>query len=75
MAQLLSRPFLIPRARQPTRRADEAAEHRMKAEVCRRLADLSQEAERKTLWINKAGYWEELAAKVAKARLQKPPKT
>jgi hypothetical protein len=29
---------------------DEVAEHRLKAEACRRLADLSKEDTRKALW-------------------------
>jgi hypothetical protein len=53
---------------------DEVAEHRLKAEACRRLADLSEEDARKALWIERADYWEELAVKAAKAQRQKPPK-
>jgi hypothetical protein len=33
---------------------DEVAEHRLKAEACRRLADLSEVDARKVLWIERA---------------------
>lgn len=45
---------------------DEAAQLRRKAEACRRLADMSEEVERKVIWLERADYWEELAAKAAK---------
>jgi hypothetical protein len=54
------------------RQNDEVAEHRLKAEACRRLADLSEEDARKALWIERAGRWEELALKARKAKRQKP---
>jgi hypothetical protein len=47
-------------------------EYRRKAEACRRLADLSLEAERKALWIEQAGEWDRraiTAAKLSRARL------
>jgi hypothetical protein len=39
---------------------------RLKAEACRRLADMFEEAERKALWIERAGQWEQLAIKAEK---------
>ena len=43
-----------------------ADEYRRKAEACRRLADLSPEAERKMRWIDQATDWDRLAAEAAK---------
>jgi hypothetical protein len=43
-----------------------ADEYRRKAEACRRLADLSPEAGRKTRWINQATNWDRLAAEATK---------
>jgi hypothetical protein len=40
---------------------DEVAQHRLKAEACRRLADLCKDAKPKALWIERADRWEELA--------------
>lgn len=47
---------------------DEAAELRLKAEACRRLADLAAAADpvRKALWLTRADQWNELADKAAK---------
>jgi hypothetical protein len=45
---------------------DDAAELRRKAEACRRLADLSDNAKRKALWLERADNWEGLAIKAAK---------
>ncbi|HEY1748284.1 MAG TPA: hypothetical protein VGG11_16150 [Xanthobacteraceae bacterium] len=45
---------------------DTQADHRMKAEACRRLADLTDDPQRKELWIERADYWERLAAKAPK---------
>ena len=47
---------------------DEAAELRLKAEACRRLADLAAAADpvRKALWLTRADQWKELAAEAAK---------
>ena len=53
---------------------DEVAQHRLKAEACRRLADLCKDAKPKALWIERADRWEELAAKAVKIQRQKPPK-
>jgi hypothetical protein len=39
-----------------------ADEYRRKAEACRRLADLSPEAERKAHWLEQAEEWDRLAA-------------
>lgn len=36
---------------------------RLKAEACRRLADLTEDAEREALWLKRASDWEELATK------------
>jgi hypothetical protein len=41
-----------------------AAEYRRKAEACRRLADLSPEAERKAHWIEQAAEWERMLVNV-----------
>jgi hypothetical protein len=49
-----------------------SAEYRRKAEACRRLADLSAEAERK--WIEQAAEWEQRAAKTAKRERSVPAK-
>ena len=35
----------------------------MKAEACRRLADLAEDAGRRAMWDERAEYWERLAAK------------
>jgi hypothetical protein len=45
---------------------DEPAQLRQKAEACRRLADMSDEAERRVMWLERAGHWEQLAVKAAK---------
>ena len=37
-----------------------------KAEACRRLADIADDLERKTLWIERAVEWDRLAHKTAK---------
>jgi hypothetical protein len=52
--------------------SDSAAEHRTKAEACRRLAELSEDLERKAMWIERSVYWDELAAKAATQERQKP---
>jgi hypothetical protein len=39
---------------------------RLKAEACRRLADITEDAQRKALWIERGDYWEQVAAKAAK---------
>jgi hypothetical protein len=39
-----------------------------KAEACRRLADLSQDDERKMLWIERATEWDRIAVKATKQR-------
>jgi hypothetical protein len=51
---------------------DSAAEHRTKAEACRRLAELSEDLERNAMWIERSVYWNELAAKAATKERQKP---
>lgn len=46
---------------------DEAAQLRLKAEACRRLADISNDrTERRALWLKRAGDWEQLASKAEK---------
>lgn len=45
---------------------DEPAQLRQKAEACRRLADMSEDAARKALWLERADHWEQLAVKAAK---------
>jgi hypothetical protein len=53
---------------------DDPAQLRLKAEACRRLADLAEDAQRKALWIERADHWEQLAAKATKRpQQQKPP--
>jgi hypothetical protein len=53
---------------------DDPAHLRLRAEACRRLADLEEDQQRKALWIERAEYWRELAVKAAKqGRPQKPP--
>jgi hypothetical protein len=42
---------------------DDPAELRLKAEACRKLAGMFEEPERKALWIERAGQWEQLAIK------------
>ena len=46
--QLSPRNDETPKAQQVSKRADEVAERRLRAEACRRLADPSEEAELKT---------------------------
>ena len=43
--------------------ADEVAQRRTKAEACRRLADLAEDASGRAMWDERAEYWERLAAK------------
>jgi anti-sigma factor RsiW len=57
---------------------DELAELRRKAEACRRLAGMDEDAARKALWLERADHWEKLAAKVAQqpqphANVRSPP--
>jgi hypothetical protein len=54
---------------------DAAAELRLKAEACRRLADMAAAADdpvREALWLTRADHWEELAIDAAKK--PQPPK-
>ena len=51
-----------------------AAEYCRKAEACRRLADLSPEAERKAYWIEQGAEWDRRAAKAAKRERSAPAK-
>jgi hypothetical protein len=53
---------------------DAAAQLRLKAEACRRLADIAEDAYRKALWVERARHWEELAAKAEKqSQHRRPP--
>jgi hypothetical protein len=45
---------------------DQAAELRLKAEACRRLAEIEASDEEKTLWLERAAEWEKLAIQVDK---------
>jgi hypothetical protein len=45
---------------------DTQADHRMKAEACRRLADLADDPQRKALWLERAEYREQRAAEAPK---------
>jgi hypothetical protein len=45
---------------------DDPAQLRLKAEACRRLADMAEDAQRKILWIERAEYWDKLAIKTVK---------
>jgi hypothetical protein len=51
------------------------AQLRMKAEACRRLAELTEDAERKTVWLVRADHWESLAAKAERRQQRNPAKT
>jgi hypothetical protein len=45
---------------------DDPAQLRLKAEACRRLADMFEEPERKAHWGERAADWERLATKAKK---------
>lgn len=45
---------------------DEPAQLRLKAEACRRLADMHEDAKGKALWTERANHWEQLATKAEK---------
>jgi hypothetical protein len=47
---------------------DKAAQLRLKAEACRRLAELCDDAERGALWLERADHWENFAIKAAKGQ-------
>jgi hypothetical protein len=49
--------------------SDNPAELRLKAEACRKLAGMFEEPERKVLWIERAGHWEQLAIEAEKQPL------
>jgi hypothetical protein len=50
------------------------AQLRLKAEACRRLADMFEDADRKVLWNERAAHWEQLAMKAQKqSRSQTKP--
>lgn len=44
----------------------ELAQLRRKAEACRRLADMSEDIDRKAMWLQRADYWELRAMQVQK---------
>jgi len=44
----------------------DASQLHLRAEACRRLADTSENAERKELWLDRANHWEQLALKAEK---------
>ena len=48
--------------------SDDPAQLRLKAEACRKLAGMFEEPERKALWSERAGHWEQLAIEA-----EKPP--
>lgn len=52
---------------------DEPAQLRQKAEVCRRLADMADDAGRKALWLERADHWEQLATKAPKQPNRRSP--
>jgi hypothetical protein len=50
------------------------AQFRLKAEACRRLADLADNVERRKLWLNRAADWDDMAVKAEKNnRRWRPP--
>jgi len=51
--------------------SDDPTQLRLKAEACRKLAGMFEEPERKALWSERAGHWEQLAIEAEKA----PPGT
>ena len=55
--------------------SDHPAQLRLKAEACRRLADLAEDAERETLWLIRANNWDQLATKAEqKSRARSRPR-
>ena len=46
----------------------------MKAEACRRLADMSDDGLRKTIWLERADDWEGLAKKAERAAAKLKPR-
>ena len=53
--------------------ADEAAQHRIKAEACHRLADLAEDVGHRAMWDERAEYWHRLAAKAKKSPQRQKP--
>ena len=52
---------------------DDPAQLRLKAEACRRLAEIADDdAERKAIWTERANYWDQLARKAEKHLRVKP---
>jgi hypothetical protein len=46
----------------------------VKAEACRRLADTAENEYRKAIWIERAAYWDQLAAETATRLQRQKPK-
>jgi hypothetical protein len=46
--------------------SDDPAQLRLKAEACRRLAEMPENAERKDLWLKRADDWDQLANEAEK---------
>ena len=46
------------------------AELRQKAEACRKLAGMFEEPDRKVLWIERAGHWDQLAIEAERRKLR-----
>jgi hypothetical protein len=51
---------------------EEPGHLRMRAEACRRLADIADDEANKALWLKRADHWEEMAAKAEKEILTRP---
>lgn len=54
--------------------AGDATQLRSRADGCRQLANVSEDANRKALWIERADHWEKLA-KEAEKRLTRKART
>jgi hypothetical protein len=52
--------------------SDEPAQLRLKAEACRRLADLTEDEGRKATWAERAVYWEQLVVEAEKLSRKRP---
>jgi hypothetical protein len=46
--------------------SEDAAQLQLRAEACRRLADTSENVERRELWLERANHWEQLALSAEK---------
>jgi hypothetical protein len=45
---------------------DDPAQFRLRAEACRRLAELADDPQRESIWLERANDWDQLAAKAEK---------